>query len=63
MKMQKLPYNIEIRPEARTSSLELIFAIFHGNNILPKLFPHCISLILAFCFGKGRGAGHYLCIL
>ena len=38
-----------------TSSLEVVLAISHSYAILPKLFPHYLSLILVFRFGKDSG--------
>ena len=42
---------------AYTSSLEVVPAISHSYIILPKLFPHYLSLILIFRFGKDSGVG------
>ena len=33
------------------------FAIYHNYVILPKLFPHYLSLILIFRYGKDSGVG------
>ena len=40
---------------AYTSSLEVALAISHNYVILPKLFPHYLSLILIFRFDKDSG--------
>ena len=42
---------------AYTSSLEVVLAMSHSYVILPKLFPHYLSLILIFRFGKDSGVG------
>ena len=39
------------------SSLEVVLAISHSYVILPKLFPHYLSLILIFRFDKDSGIG------
>ena len=39
------------------SSLEVVLAISHSYVILPKLFPHYLSLILIFRFDKDSGVG------
>ena len=39
------------------SSLEVVLAISHSYDILPKLFPHYLSLILIFRFDKDSGVG------
>ena len=38
-------------------SLEVVHAISHTYVILPKLFPHYLSLILIFRFDKDNGVG------
>ena len=42
---------------AFTSSQGMTLAISHNYIILPNLFPHYLSLILIFRYGKDSGVG------